>query len=210
MLVPLRSRGRTLGVLVALDRRAGDGSFSADEELLLTSFSASAAAAIAATEAMQEELRRRSVAASERERQRWARELHDETLQELGALRGDAGERRAPRADRRDAARRGAGDEQVQRVIAGLSGLITELRPAALDQLGAGPALETLAERVHAREGLEIEMDVDLGSSRNPHPSASHRTSRRRSTASSRRRSTTSPSTPRPRAPGSRSRSATA
>ena len=170
LLVPLRSRGRTLGVLVALDRRAGDGSFSADEELLLTSFSASAAGAIAATEAMQEEMRRRSVAASERERQRWARELHDETLQELGALR--LMQESAVRVERIDEMRRGVerATEQVQRVIAGLSGLITELRPAALDQLGVGPALETLAQRVHEREGLEIEMDVELGSGRNPHP----------------------------------------
>ena len=162
LLVPLRSRGRTLGVLVALDRLAGDGGFSADEELLLTSFAASAAAAIAATEAMEEEIRRRSVTASEHERRRWARELHDETLQELGALR--LMQESAVRVEGIDEMRGGLerATEQVKRVIAGLSSLITELRPAALDQLGVGPALDALADRVRERNGLAIEMDVDL------------------------------------------------
>ncbi|HET8593292.1 MAG TPA: GAF domain-containing protein [Solirubrobacterales bacterium] len=162
LLVPMRSRGRTLGVLVAIDRLGGDERFSADEELLLTSFAGSAAEAIAATRAVEEEMRRLSVAASEQERQRWARELHDETLQELGALR--LMQESAMRLEEVEEMRAGLARAiaQVQRVIAGLSGLITELRPAALDQLGVGAALDALVERVQERQGLTIEADVDL------------------------------------------------
>jgi signal transduction histidine kinase len=53
-------------------------------------------------------------------------------------------------------------NEQVERIIAGLQGLITELRPAALDQLGTGAALEALVDRVRTRGGIELELDCDL------------------------------------------------
>jgi signal transduction histidine kinase len=44
--------------------------------------------------------------------------------------------------------------------IANLRALITELRPAALDQLGLVAALEGLAARAREVEGLETELDV--------------------------------------------------
>ncbi len=53
-------------------------------------------------------------------------------------------------------------NDQVGRIIDGLLGLITELRPAALDQLGTGAALEVLVDRVCARSGLDVTMDADL------------------------------------------------
>jgi signal transduction histidine kinase len=161
LLVPLRSRGAELGVLAALDARGGDG-FSADDELLLSSFATGAAAAIADTRAIEDEKLRLSIAASEAERQRWARELHDETLQELGALRmmqESALQTRDVEAMRR--ALEGA-SEQVGRVIADLQGLITELRPAALDELGLAAGLEPLIERIRSRSGIRIDLDTDL------------------------------------------------
>jgi signal transduction histidine kinase len=51
---------------------------------------------------------------------------------------------------------------QVERVIASLQGLITELRPASLDQLGIGAALEALVDRMQVRTGLEVDLDVRL------------------------------------------------
>ena len=49
--------------------------------VLLASFAASTAIAIATAQSIEADRRRWLVRASEAERKRWARELHDETLQ---------------------------------------------------------------------------------------------------------------------------------
>jgi signal transduction histidine kinase len=101
------------------------------------------------------------IAATEAERSRWARELHDETLQALGTLRLVlSGARRSDDP----AVMAGAVDqalEQLEVDITSLRALITELRPAALDQLGLEPALLALADRVR-RAGLEVDCQVEL------------------------------------------------
>lgn len=162
LLVPLRSRGVDVGALALFDRLGLDVRLSRDDRLALESFAASAASAIAATRAIEDEKLRLSIRSSELERQRWARELHDETLQELGALKVMQ-ESALQVGDERAAKRLIAqATDQVERVIGALQGLITELRPASLDQLGMGAALEALVGRVQSRAGLEIELDVDL------------------------------------------------
>ena len=55
--------------------------------------------------------------------------------------------------------------------IADLRSLITDLRPAALDELGPEAALRDAASRV-AQHGLEIDLEVDLASERGDAPSA--------------------------------------
>ena len=52
----------------------------------LESFGTSVGDRIVAARALEDERVSLSISYSERERKRWARELHDETLQELGAL----------------------------------------------------------------------------------------------------------------------------
>ena len=52
---------------------------------------------------------------------------------------------------------------QVESEIANLRSLITELRPAALDDLGLQAAIEALAERAR-RNGLEVAVTIDLRS----------------------------------------------
>lgn len=52
--------------------------------------------------------------------------------------------------------------EQTRREIVNLRSLIAELRPAALDELGLGAAIETLSERSAAAAGLEVETCVGL------------------------------------------------
>jgi GAF domain-containing protein len=87
LVVALRFRGRSLGVLAAFDRLGAEQEFSPRDEHVLTGFAASAAAAIATAQDVAEQTGRRSIAAAESERARWARELHDDTLQELAALK---------------------------------------------------------------------------------------------------------------------------
>ena len=60
----------------------------------------------------------------------------------------------------RDAVRDGLAQIGVE--IANLRTLIAELRPAALDEIGLVPAIETLAERISAVEELAVETNIDL------------------------------------------------
>ena len=52
----------------------------------MRAFAGSAATALATAQTVEEEQLRMSIASADQERGRWARELHDETLQGLGAL----------------------------------------------------------------------------------------------------------------------------
>jgi signal transduction histidine kinase len=162
LVVPLVFRDRALGVIAAFDGLGESPTFSADDERLMLAVAASAATAVATGQHVVAEGTRRSLEASERERGRWARELHDETLQELGALKLLLA---AARRSNDIAALNSAldqGVEQIAGAIERLRSLITDLRPAALDQLGAGPALEALVERVERQAGLRVSLDLDL------------------------------------------------
>jgi signal transduction histidine kinase len=162
LVVPLGFRGRARGVLIALDRMGGDSPFHSDDAHMLSSFAASAAIAIATAQSVGADRLRHSTRASEEERARWARELHDETLQELGALKvmlDSARQSEEPNAMRGTLA---SAVSQIDTSIKNLQALITELRPAALDELGLTPALDALFSRVRATSGVEIEVDINL------------------------------------------------
>jgi signal transduction histidine kinase len=159
LLVPLRYRERPLGVLCAFDRLDAQPEFGDREEDLLQAFAASAATAVATAQSVEADRLRHSLRSAEQERSRWARELHDETLQGLAAMGvllssglkagGEALERAARQAT-----------EQLSTEVANLRALITELRPAALDQLGLTAALEGLARRAREVDGLEVTLDL--------------------------------------------------
>jgi signal transduction histidine kinase len=162
LLVPLVYRGRGLGVLAAFDRGSEAAVFSADDEATLRAFAASGATAVALAQTVQHERLRHSLEAAEAERRRWARELHDETLQGLGGLHVLLSSvlRHAEGGEFVDELREGVG--QVEREIENLRAIITDLRPAALDELGLTPAIEALVARVGTVEGLEIDAAVTL------------------------------------------------
>ncbi|MDQ2676002.1 MAG: sensor histidine kinase, partial [Actinomycetota bacterium] len=105
---------------------------------------------------------RLSIRASEQERRRWARELHDETMQELGALKVMQESALATNDPEVLARALTNAAEYVTRVIEGLDELINELRPASLDQLGPQAAIESLVGPLEARSGLTIDVDIDL------------------------------------------------
>ncbi len=159
--VPLQFRGSNLGVIEAFDR-AGGPEFRAEDERLLRAAAASAATAVATAQSVEQDRLRRTLRAAEEERTRWARELHDETLQGLGGLRVVlSSARRSNDIEALHAALFGA-VEQIDDEITNLRALITELRPASLDQLGLGPALDALVERTQTMHGLEIDAAVKL------------------------------------------------
>ena len=160
--VPLRFRGRSLGVLAAFDRLTDGPEFSPEDQRLMEAFAASAATAVATAQSAAVQGLRRSIEASERERTRWARELHDETLQELAALKLTLNGARRRAEGTPLAATLEAAVAQVTGVIGSLRSLITDLRPAALDALGPQPALEGLVDRLRGRTDVAIELSVDL------------------------------------------------
>ena len=142
-------RDRGYGVLVAMDRRdAGD--FSVEHQWLLEAFAASAATAVATAKsatpiACASGLPRPKLSARDG--------LASYTRDVAGTRKSAAGVLRARRADTQEAMSE-AIDQALQQLdfdIAALAGLITELRPAALDQLGLEPALLALADRVRAK-----------------------------------------------------------
>ena len=121
-------------------------SFDVDDELLLQSFSVSAANLLAATKGVERHTTKMAIEASELERRRWAMELHDETLQDLGALKVML-EGALSRDDPRCRASFVSSVAQVSHTIASLESLIQELRPATLDALGLAAAVEALIEK---------------------------------------------------------------
>jgi signal transduction histidine kinase len=158
----LTFRGRPQGVIVAFDRLEGGPEFESDDELLAGSFAVSAATAIATAQTVEAERLHLSIEASEQERRRWARELHDETLQELGGLKVmlETALEAESQEVVREALDRAVG--QVERGIRNLQGLITELRPAALDEIGVIAALEALVDRTASVSEIAVELDADL------------------------------------------------
>jgi signal transduction histidine kinase len=156
---PLEFRDRLPGLIVAVDSLDGIA-FDADDEAALALFAANAANTLVTADSVEAQRVQLGMQAAENERARWARELHDETLQELGALRLvlDAGSSHGNAEEIRDAARQAVAG--LDTAIRNLQGLITELRPAALDHLGIGAAIESLVARV--RPGADATVEVEL------------------------------------------------
>lgn len=166
LVVPLLFRGRAVGTLVALDREAEGGvEFDQEDLRLLQAFAASAATAVATAQTVESERLRQQVESAEKERERWARELHDDALQGLAAIRITLATALQSRGERREARIESAAEEamaQLEGQINELNRLINDLRPAALERLGLAGALEALAEESAARGGIDVEARVEI------------------------------------------------
>jgi signal transduction histidine kinase len=154
-------RGRALMDMQSVEE--GDALTDEDEQLLHT-FAESAATAVAMAENVESNRLRSLMAAADAERSRWARELHDETLQGLGALRLLlAATQRRGDAKQTELAVEEAIDH-IEEEIGNLHAIINDLRPAALDELGLRPALEALLERRSDHGALTIVAELTLPS----------------------------------------------
>lgn len=162
LLVPLLYRGNSVGVLAAFDRGEQSYGFTEDDEQLLDSFAASAATAVAMAQNVRSERLRSALAAADAERRRWSRELHDETLQGLGGLRVLLAAALRTGEGERIAAATQEAVGHIEREIRNLRSIISELRPAALDELGLRDAVEALVEQHADSNGLRIEVDLGL------------------------------------------------
>jgi signal transduction histidine kinase len=161
LLVPMLYHGSGVGVLAAFDRGTNGDEFSGADEQLLRTFAASAANAVAIRRSVEADRLRSAIAAADAERSRWARELHDQTLQALGGLRVLlASAQRRSEALANDPAIRQA-IEDIELETDNLRAIITDLRPSLLDDLGLLPAVKALLDRRRAA-GLEIVGELAL------------------------------------------------
>jgi signal transduction histidine kinase len=170
LLVPLVFRGDSVGVLVALDPLAPGSEFGPESEQLLGSFAASAATAVATAQSAAADSARNSIEAAERERGRWARELHDESLQSMAGLRVVLSAARRGGDPVNVDALLGQAVMQVDATIAEMRRLIADLRPATLDELGLGAALEALVERLRWADLLDVRLRVELAAEEDGRP----------------------------------------
>ncbi|RME89021.1 MAG: sensor histidine kinase [Anaerolineae bacterium] len=115
-------------------------------------------------EALRGELYQRVIAAQEAERQRIARDLHDETGQALTAiglgLRGLSARLQKPKNLAAAMETLRSLEELTQGALRELQRLIADLRPSHLDDLGLPAAIRWYANSVQAHSGLKIHVEI--------------------------------------------------
>ena len=156
--LPLVSENRLYGLLL-FGFRAGDDRFTEEDQRLLGRLTHHAGAAIRNVmmaedlRAGQEELalaNQKQIFTQEQERRQLARELHDDTIQQILGLTFQLSgirKRAIKRSSQEDSTKPLLDDLDLVRrdlldVVSQLRGMIAELRPAGLDELGLRVALE--------------------------------------------------------------------
>jgi signal transduction histidine kinase len=166
--VPMLLRDRAIGVISVHDKEGVDARFTDEDVRLAEAFAARAAVAVDLSERVASDALRRVVGAQELERQRLARELHDETGQALTSIL--LGLRAVEDAD--DASDLSAATSQLRELVVttlqDVRRLAVELRPKALDDYGLVPAIERLVETFSEHTGIEVDLAPRLGSERLP------------------------------------------
>ena len=164
--VPLLVGDRAIGVIVAHDKQQPDPRFTDEDLRIAEAFAQRAAVALELSERVAKDALRRVIAGQELERERLARELHDETGQALTSIL--LGLKAIEEADD-DAERRRsvlALREQIVSTLHDVRRLAIELRPKALDDFGLVPALERLAETVAEQAHVTVHVEASLGDAR--------------------------------------------
>src|ERR1019366_2111221 len=127
---PLSMEGQGGGLVIAL---RSSGGFRGPDREALSAFASSVSQRLVAERSVEIERLRYGMEAREHERTRWAREIHDESIQGIGALRLQLANARDAEDGQTLSATVDGVLEGLGREIDGLRHLITELRPAALD-----------------------------------------------------------------------------
>jgi two-component system, NarL family, sensor histidine kinase DevS len=162
--VPLVVQDRPIGVITAYDKAgAADARFTDEDVRLAETFAARAAVGVELSERVARDALRRVVAAQELERQRLARELHDETGQALTSillgLKQLDGESPEAVAELR---------ELVVATLQDVRRLAVELRPKVLDDFGLVPALERLTQGFAEHTGISVDLEASALTERLP------------------------------------------
>jgi signal transduction histidine kinase len=166
--VPMLLRERPIGLVMAHDREVGDARFSDEDVRLVETFAARAAVAVDLSERVARDALRRVVSAQELERQRLARELHDETGQALTSILLGLKTVEDAHASTEVAEATRELRELVVRTLQDVRRLAVELRPQALDDFGLVPALERLVETFREQTGMRVDFEPQLGKARLP------------------------------------------
>jgi len=155
--VPLLIQDRAIGVISAYDKlTAPDARFTEDDVRLAEIFATRAAVAVELSERVERDALRRVVAAQELERQRLARELHDETGQALTSIL--LGLKRLEGKEAPEAL--GEVRELVVATLQDVRRLAVELRPKVLDDFGLVPALERLTQGFGEQTGIVVHLEA--------------------------------------------------
>jgi signal transduction histidine kinase len=160
--VPLIARERPIGVIVAHDKEGEDPRFDDDDLRLAETFGTRAAVAVDLSARVARDALRRVVETQELERRRLARELHDQTGQELTSVLLGLKAVDEARSDTERTEALAAVREQVVETLHDVRRLAVELRPKALDDFGLTPALERLRDTFSEQTGMRVDLESQI------------------------------------------------
>ncbi len=155
--VPIQLLRAVLAAVLALTLIPALAMFEQERRQALADAEQRARDELARREAMRHQMLNHAVAAQEEERQRIARELHDEIGQTLTALTLGL-ENLLQAANGDETVAQGINDlrQMTSGAVSELHHLVSDLRPSQLDHLGLAAALRSLAKSYYQRFGLQV------------------------------------------------------
>lgn len=162
--VPLQVKGKTIGVLEAINKRSNDG-FDEDDLKILRTIAAHAAVAIenAKLQLSLKEERDRLLRIQEDMRREFARNLHDSTLQYLSAISMGLEHLSRLLEVKPEAVKAeiDALSKMTRQAIKEARLLLFELRPLILESQGLIPALRTYVEQLNSTGNFLAHLEVE-------------------------------------------------